>query len=289
MSTRRYPPDLLARTAAASGSLVDLARRLGTPLGSGSLRYLRKRLDHYSIDTAHFTAEPLPARPRRTYGRAELEEAAAAGTSVRDVLDHLKVPPYDSAYTHIRRRLEALNIDTSHFTGGWSGAKRLPARERLAAAVTASRSVAEALRRLDLPDNGANRLLFRRGLDLYGLSTAHFTGRGHERGVPSPRRKPAEAILRRLPPGSPRTKTTLLRRALDERRVPRRCAECGLGDVWQGRRLVLEIDHVNGDPLDNRIGNLRYLCPSCHSQTETFARRRSLPGGHVASTADAVE
>ncbi|MFH9618260.1 HNH endonuclease [Streptomyces pratensis] len=38
---------------------------------------------------------------------------------------------------------------------------------------------------------------------------------------------------------------------------------------------MLEIDHVSGDHLDNRRENLRYLCPSCHSQTETFSKRRS--------------
>nr|WP_233435863.1 MULTISPECIES: HNH endonuclease [Streptomyces] len=41
-------------------------------------------------------------------------------------------------------------------------------------------------------------------------------------------------------------------------------------------RLVLEIDHINGDRLDNRRENLRYLCPSCHSQTQTFSNRRGL-------------
>ncbi|GAA2982530.1 hypothetical protein Sfulv_21910 [Streptomyces fulvorobeus] len=66
----------------------------------------------------------------------------------------------------------------------------------------------------------------------------------------------------------------LLRRALDETGVPHACGACGLGDVWQGKRLVLEIDHINGDRLDNRRENLRYLCPSCHSQTETFAKGR---------------
>ncbi|MFE2931499.1 HNH endonuclease signature motif containing protein [Streptomyces sp. NPDC059278] len=43
-----------------------------------------------------------------------------------------------------------------------------------------------------------------------------------------------------------------------------------------GDRLVLEIDHINGDRLDNRQKNLRYLCPSCHSQTETFSKRRNV-------------
>ncbi|MGI5528329.1 HNH endonuclease signature motif containing protein [Streptomyces syringium] len=55
--------------------------------------------------------------------------------------------------------------------------------------------------------------------------------------------------------------------------MPRVCSACGIGETWQGKRLVLEIDHINGDRLDNRADNLRYLCPSCHSQTRTFSNR----------------
>ncbi|MDK1473775.1 HNH endonuclease [Streptomyces sp. 549] len=50
------------------------------------------------------------------------------------------------------------------------------------------------------------------------------------------------------------------------------CVACGQSDLWHGRPLVLEIDHINGDRWDNRRQNLRFLCPSCHSQTRTFSR-----------------
>lgn len=51
------------------------------------------------------------------------------------------------------------------------------------------------------------------------------------------------------------------------------CAKCGLSEVWNGERLVLQLDHINGKREDNRLENLRLLCPNCHSQTPTFAGR----------------
>jgi len=58
--------------------------------------------------------------------------------------------------------------------------------------------------------------------------------------------------------------------------LPFRCAECDNVGEWRGRPLTLQLDHVNGIYNDNRLENLRWLCPNCHSQTETFAGRGSV-------------
>lgn len=51
------------------------------------------------------------------------------------------------------------------------------------------------------------------------------------------------------------------------------CAICGNKGEWNGQKLVLQLDHINGNHFDHRKENLRFLCPNCHSQTETFSGR----------------
>lgn len=63
-------------------------------------------------------------------------------------------------------------------------------------------------------------------------------------------------------------------RILKEKLIPYMCSDCGLSNVWNDKKLVLQIDHINGVKNDNRIENLRFLCPNCHSQTETFTAKR---------------
>jgi len=54
-----------------------------------------------------------------------------------------------------------------------------------------------------------------------------------------------------------------------------KCEACGIGDIWDGMPLVLQLDHINGNSKDNRIENLRILCPNCHSQTNTYCTGQS--------------
>lgn len=51
------------------------------------------------------------------------------------------------------------------------------------------------------------------------------------------------------------------------------CQICNIDCIWSNKKLNLHLDHINGINSDNRLDNLRWICPNCHSQTETYAGR----------------
>lgn len=66
---------------------------------------------------------------------------------------------------------------------------------------------------------------------------------------------------------------SLKARLVREGRLEYKCANCGNTGEWMGKKLVLQLDHINGINNDHRIENLRFLCPNCHSQTNSYAGR----------------
>ena len=146
-------------------------------------------------------------------------------------------------------------------------------RELLAEAVTASTSMAGVLRHLGLDQAGGAHAHLRRRIDRLGIDTTHVLGRAHYRGTTNPRRRAAAEVLVVRAADAKREVPSRLRRALIEAGRPYRCAGCGGDGTWNGQPLTLHVDHIDGRAWDCRAENLRFLCPNCHSQTETFAGR----------------
>ncbi len=148
-------------------------------------------------------------------------------------------------------------------------------RRALEPAVKSSLSVTEVIRKLGLSYSSKRHELVRRKIAELDLDITHFFGRGANRGPDKKGGAPKLAwteVLVKRPAGSSRQTAHRLRRALIEAGRDYACAECGLRDQWNGRELRLTVDHIDGDPLDCRIHNLRFMCPNCHSQTITWGR-----------------
>ena len=69
--------------------------------------------------------------------------------------------------------------------------------------------------------------------------------------------------------------STKLKKRLVDEGIKKDCCEiCGQGNTWNNKLLVLQLDHINGIHTDNRLENLRIVCPNCHTQTDTFCTRK---------------
>lgn len=132
--------------------------------------------------------------------------------------------------------------------------------------VLKSNSYSEVLRKLDLVSMGgtSSKLLKRRIREL-GLSVEHFNT-SPSQYVP---KIDLEEILVRDSNYSNIHRLKI--RLVAEKILEYRCTLCDNTGEWNGKKLTLQLDHINGIHDDHRIENLRFLCPNCHSQTETYA------------------
>jgi hypothetical protein len=74
---------------------------------------------------------------------------------------------------------------------------------------------------------------------------------------------------------SPCSWASIKRMIKDRKLLPDNCSQCGIGPKWNGVPLVLQYDHINGVNTDQRLENLRSICPNCHTQTDTFGGRNA--------------
>lgn len=264
---RKYTDSAIAEAVATSTTLREVAQKLGVPPATGTLSHLSKRIAAAGIDVTRF-----PGLNRSTadlpFTTEELKTAAAATQSVRAMARLLGVGDDGRSRAALRHMLHERGIDIAHFTHRRVGVPE----DGLRAAVTAAASFADVMRALGLPVSDQNHRRVRRRVAELGLDTSHFKRRTWGTVRVAAPKAIAHTVFRVRPEGSSRENRVRLHRALTEVGVPYRCVECGNEGSWRGGPITLQIDHINGNWLDNRRENLRYLCPNCHSKTATWCR-----------------
>jgi Zn finger protein HypA/HybF involved in hydrogenase expression len=211
----------------------------------------------------------------RRYTDLQLACAVAESKNVSDVCRRLGIVPRGGNYSTVKRRIEGLGLSTDHFTSTHrrNGRRVIEALsdDDFAALVRSSRSVAGVLKGAGLSGQTEGRRTVHRRIEAQGLDTSHFLGAGWRAGCTDPVR-PAKPLSEVLVRGRPYSSHTLRRRLIREGVKKAACERCGRSE-WLGQAIRLELDHINGRSDDNRLENLRILCPNCHSQTETYRGR----------------
>lgn len=146
--------------------------------------------------------------------------------------------------------------------------KRSWTDEELADAVSDSNSIRAVLIKLNLIPAGGNYHQINTAIGRLGLDTSHFTGKAWNKGMTYSTKKRVP-IAKLLAIGTTPQSYKLKKRLYDEGLKIPACEICGWAQIAQDGRIPLELDHINGDRYDNRLENLRILCPNCHSLQPT--------------------
>jgi Zn finger protein HypA/HybF involved in hydrogenase expression len=136
--------------------------------------------------------------------------------------------------------------------------------------VNESKSLKEVLEKMGLKAAGGNYQVIKDYISKYEFSIEHFETikEKNERTGFKTIEKTLESILVE---NSSYSRQPLKIRLIKEKLLEYKCVSCGNTGEWNGKPISLQLDHENGINNDNRIENLRFLCPNCHSQTPTYA------------------
>ena len=151
--------------------------------------------------------------------------------------------------------------------------KKIYEKTYLESIVKESFSLAEVLRKLGRRDCGGNYATLNKYIKLYNLNTSHFSGQTWNKGKSGEETAiiPLEEILKENTNyRSAYLKDRLIKAGLKEYK----CEICGNTGEWQGQPMTLELHHINGNHFDNRLENLQILCLPCHSQTDSYRKRK---------------
>lgn len=153
--------------------------------------------------------------------------------------------------------------------------------EELKKAVDECFSYRQILKRLGLKPTGGNYDQIKKYINEEDLSIKHFKGQGWNLGLRGIG-KPLIPLNKILIKNSDFQSFKLKKRLFKEGLKQQKCEICGWAEKTTDGYLPLELDHINGDRRDNRLENLRILCPNCHSISSKFHRGRKNKKARVA-------
>ena len=146
--------------------------------------------------------------------------------------------------------------------------KNKKTREEIESAAAKSSSIAGVCRLLKLVPSGGNYRIIHNAIEKYKIDTSHFTGQGWNINL---KFKPFEGkkIEEILVENSTYQSYKLKKRLIAEGIKKSVCESCGQSE-WLEQPIPLELHHINGNNSDNRLENLRLLCPNCHALTDSY-------------------
>ena len=173
-------------------------------------------------------------------------------------------------------------LDSHNFKKDWYTGQKTPfakiSKEELQKLVDTSDTFTEIFIKLGYnKPSGGKFALIKKKIKEWGIDTSNMTHRGKCHGVTKRSLKDTkenDSLIFRKDNGFCRA--TLRRYIIRHNKIPYECAVCGNKGEWNGKPLTLTLDHINGNHNDNRLENLRFICPNCDRQSETYGSKNKV-------------
>jgi hypothetical protein len=155
------------------------------------------------------------------------------------------------SYSNIRHWLKKYGLKTNHRTPE----RRTYKREDVEKAISESNSYSDVLRNIGLTVNGGSFSWLKKLINRHNIDVSHFQ---ENKRINKKVYKFTDDIS-----NHDRASASKLQRFLKFHKVEEKCSNCGINE-WRGEPIRLDIDHKDGNCINNKLENLQYLCPNCH-------------------------
>jgi hypothetical protein len=201
-----------------------------------------------------------------------LKKAIQSSLSISEVCKKLHLKNNGYTFKKIKQECVNNNISLEHFTGG---VRKEFDVDKMIKVVSESTTFSEVCRAFGIKAGGGNFRTIKKRIKELDLDVSHFEGKsftGKRRLTGGVKQKKLDDVMVE---NSQYSRRSLKNRLIKDGILDYKCVECGNEGFWNGEKLTLQLDHINGVNNDNRLENLRILCPNCHSQTKNYAGKNN--------------
>lgn len=267
---KQFGKEKIENEVKESNSFVEVTERLGLNPKSNAKRNVERCIKRLGLSVEHFESIQRVRESKVRYNEDVLRKLVSDGKNLKQILEDLDILPIGSNYNTLKKYCKIYSINIEHLKNGRNFIKFHWEKDILEKAIKESKTQKDTLEKLGLRAAGGNFKTLKYYIELYNLDISHFI-KCSEKMIQYNKDNiiPLSKILVQK---SNYNRKNLKERLYKEGLKKRECELCGQGDEWKGKHISLILDHINGVHDDNRLENLRIVCPNCNATLETHCR-----------------